>query len=374
MSNLIVMFLNNGVYQNTAILEKESIDLMLSRQFSNHSKLLGYTFGYEEQNINGYFAVAKGGRTLGFTSLLLLIPEKQTGVFIATNVRSDDFIELFINKFIDKFIQTKPEEPSLTKIEPLADLKRFGGVYRNNRYNHHKSIENLFSLFRSRLTVKVTSRGSLRYFPSGGNREYEPVSRLVFQNRDNIHDLMVFKEDKQGKIDELYINTLFSGMSVPQSFEKLPWFSSPDFINEFYLSFVPMYLLSYILLPLIWLFLLIVRIKKKDFFRDKSWPRTAHLAALFFGVLSVLYTFAYIARLNHLGSSLAFGVPDELIKLNYIPFVLVLLLIPIIYSTFRIWSKKSGIILGRVYYTSYLLTAVIFVYFLYQWNFIGFHY
>jgi CubicO group peptidase (beta-lactamase class C family) len=374
MSNLIRMFLNEGIYQDKTILEKESIDFVLSRQFSNHPKLLGYTLGFEEQNIKGYFAVAKGGGTLGFISLLLLIPEKQIGVFITTNVRSDDFIELFVKKFTDEFIQPRTEESFITKIEPVVDLKRFEGVYRNTRYNHHKSIENLLSLFRDRLTVKVTSKGFLTYFPSGNNREYKPVSQLVFQDRNNIHDFIVFKEDQKGKIDGLYINTTFSGMSVPQSYEKVPWFSTPNFINEFYLSLVPMYLLSYILLPLVWLFLLIVRLKKKDFLRSKSMPRAAHLSAFLFALLSIIYTFGYIARLNNSGSSLIFGVPDELIKLNYIPFVLVVLLFPINYFTFRSWSKKSGILLGRLYYSIYLLFSLIFVIFLYKWNFIGFHY
>jgi CubicO group peptidase (beta-lactamase class C family) len=374
MSNLIIMLLNNGIYQNKTILEKESVDLILSRQFSNHTKLMGYTLGFEEQNINGYSAAAKGGGTMGFTSLLLLIPEKQIGAFITTNVRSDDFIELFVEKFTEEFIKPKTEESLSTKIEPAADLERFEGVYRNDRYNHHKSIENLASLFRDWLTVKINSSGFLTYSPSSNNREYEPVSPLVFQNRNNTNDFIVFKEDKRGKIDELYISTTFAGISVPQTYEKVPWFSTPNFINEFYLSFVPMFLLSYIFLPLVWLFLLIVRLKKKEFLRNISLPRITHLPAFLFAILSIVYTFGYIGRILNIGSSLLFGVPDALIKLNYIPFVLVFLLFPLSYFTFKIWSKKSGILLGRIYYSSYLLTSLIFIIFLYKWNFIGFYY
>ncbi len=374
MSNLMKMLLNRGKYRENTILKNESIELLLNRQFSNHSGLSGYTFGFEEQNINGNFAVAKGGSTMGYTSLMLLIPDQQIGVFVTTNVRSDDFIELFAGKFCKDFIESKPEKSPFAKIERSEDIYRFEGVYRSNRYNHNKSIENLFSLFRANLTVKTSSDGFLTFYSSGKKQEYEQVSKLVFQNRNNFHDLLKFEENENGKIVEMYRNTRFAGMSVPVSYEKVSWFSSPTFINEFYLSFVPMYLVSYIFYPLLWIILLVVFHFRRNVNRNKSFPRIAHIPAFLFGSLSIIYVFGYIARLMHLGSSIAFGVPEELINLNYIPYVLVLLLFPLIYYTFNMWLKKSGILLGRVYYTSYLLSAIIFVNFLYTWNFIGFHY
>lgn len=369
MANLMRMFLNGGPFDGQKFLEGESLDLLLNRQYSNHPDLNGYTFGFEEQRINGFPAVAKGGQTIGFTSVLLLVPAENIGVFISVNIRSGKFIELFLERFIREFIPTQTTAPLAVAAEVTVDLDRFTGAYRSNRYNHD-SIENLFALFRDNLTFQVDSDGYLSCYRSGSYQQYEAFSPLTFQNRQDRDDLLVFRENESGNINEMYFTGTFAGMSLPQSYEKVSWHSSPHFVNEFFLSYVPMHLLLYILFPVIWLAIKVVQLWRKEFLKGKSLPLMAHLSALLFGILSITYAFGYIARLNHLGLELLFGIPEALVKFSYIPIILLLLLIPLGYFAYKMWGEKIGGLAGRLFYTSYLAMAIIFVGFLQHWNFL----
>jgi CubicO group peptidase (beta-lactamase class C family) len=371
MTNLMMMLLNDGVFQGEQLLQKESIEMMFQRQFSNHPNLTGYTLGFEEQSFNGYPAVAKGGQTLGFVSALLLFPEQRIGVFITTNVNADDFIEMFMQHFTRSLFKAdEGASPSIAeKIE--VNSKRFAGTYRSNRYNHH-TVEDFVALFRGSFFVRAIENSTLTSFHSDARQEYKPISPRIFQNTKNNHDFLIFKENESGQIVEMYRNATFAGLSVPLSYEKVSWYSSPHFVNEF-LSFLVFLLMTSILIPLLLLVIFLIRLKKKDFWQKKSMPKIAHLSAFLFGILATIYTFGYVARVNHLGLSLVFGIPDALLRLNYIPFILILLLLHVIYSTFRIWSQKSAVLLTRLYYTGYSFSAIIFLGFLYNWHFIGFH-
>ena len=371
MTNLMMMLLNDGVFQGEQLLQKESIEMMFQRQFSNHPNLTGYTLGFEEQLLNGYPAVAKGGQTPGFVSALLLVPEQRMGVFITSNVSADDFIEMFIRHFTRRLFKVA-DRASLSNTERTEEsVKRFAATYRSNRYNHH-TIEDFVALFRESVFVNATENGTLTCFHSGARQEYKPISPRIFQNTQNNDDFLIFKENERGQIVELYRNATFAGLSVPLSYEKVAWYSRPHFVNEF-LSFLVFLLMTPILIPLLWLVIFLIRLKKKDFWPKRSLPIIAHLSAFLFGILATIYTFGYVAQVNHLGLSLVYGIPDALLRLNYIPFILILLLLPIFYYIFRIWLQKSGILLARIYYTGYFLSALIFLVFLYNWHFIGFY-
>ncbi len=370
MANLMAMFLNNGRFMGEKVLSEKSLDLLLQRQFSNHPDLTGYTFGFEEQRINGFPAVAKGGQTFGFTSALLLVPAQNCGVFISVNIRSGKFVELLLEHLTRELLPAQNTPTLATAPQIAIDLNRFAGAYRSNRYNHD-SIENLFALFRDNLTFQIDSEGYLSCYRSGSYQQYEALSPLTFRNREDSDDLLVFKEDDAGNINAMYFNGTFAGISLPQSYEKVAWYSAPHFVNEFFLSYVPMHLLLYLLFPLVWLAIKAIQLKKKDFLQGKSLPLPAHLSAFLFGILAIVYAFKYIAPLNHLGLELLFGVPDAFIKFSYIPFLLLLLLIPLGYFTYKMWGEKVGGLIGRLFYTSYFVVAIIFTGFLQHWGFLG---
>ena len=371
MTRLMMMLLNEGVFQGNQLLQKESIEMMFRRQFSNHPELPGYSLGFEEQLFNGYPAVAKGGGTLGFVSAMLLFPDHSLGVFITTNVASDDFIEMFMRQLAPRLFKSDENPSSSTSVNVDIKLNRFTGTYRSNRYNHH-TIEDFVALFLESITVRSTDNGMLTFYHGGASQEYVAIKSLIFQNTNDGSDLLIFDENEHGQVVNLYRNGTFAGLSVPLSYEKVPWFSSPHFVNEL-LSWVAFILMTSILIPLVWLVIFLIRLAKKDFWQKQSWPKPAQLSAFFLGILSVVHLFGYVAQTNRLGLALVFGVPTALLRLNYIPFIIIILFLILTYHTYKIWLLRSAAILARIYYAVFSVSALTYLLVLYRWHFIGFH-
>jgi hypothetical protein len=45
----------------------------------------------------------------------------------------------------------------------------------------------------------------------------------------------------------------------------------------------------------------------------------------------------------------------------------------LVFSGLKLWTKKSGVLAFRIYYSLFCLSAVIHLAFLYRWHFIGLH-
>lgn len=370
MANLMVMLLNRGVYNGQRILHAESLTLILTRQFSNHPQLRGYTLGFEEQNFGGEFALSKGGQTLGFVSVLLLFPHRQLGLFVTSNIGSDDFVENFVQAFTRTFIAPAPAKHENVIVQNLG---RFAGVYRNSRHNHH-TVEDLIALFRDNARVWRAGEDTLAVFANGVTRHYQAIAPNHFQNVNDPDDVVLFWENARGEIDGLYRSVYFAGISVPATYQRVAWHSTPVMANEFFLSFLPAYLMSYLLFPILLGGVLSIRFFKKDFLRHQPLPYWAHVGGVLFAALATVYGFGYIAKMNQAGTALVFGVPDSLRPLNFIPFVMIALLPLLLYFAITIWRERRGHFLSRLYFSGFVLAAMVFVGFLYQWHFVGFEY
>jgi len=61
--------LNSGRYEDVQLLEEASIFEMHQQQFTHHPELPGMTYGFLEQNVNGYRVLQHGGEAPGYRSL-----------------------------------------------------------------------------------------------------------------------------------------------------------------------------------------------------------------------------------------------------------------------------------------------------------------
>lgn len=369
MAHLMQMLLADGMYRDRQILSSASIQLMRERQFSNHPQIPGYTLGFEEQMIAGEFAVGKGGGTLGFASAMLLFPKPSIGIFVTSNRGSDDFVERFIQAFVQTYFQASTATAISSENQIAPNMRLFLGTYRNNRYNHH-TIEDLFSLFRDNAIVGGMPDRTLALFTGGKTRQYLPIEERIFQNVNEPNDLLVFHENRRGEVIGLYCNNNFAGLSVPASYEKVSWYATPVFVNEFFLSFLPVFLISYLLFPIILGAIFLARLVRKDFLKGKSLPIWIHALGLPIAVLTVIYGFGYIARLNHLGLELIFGVPNSFQKMRYIPYLFAGLATALMIYTIVVWRRRAGLLFARVYLTGFVVAALVFLWFLQQWHFL----
>jgi hypothetical protein len=181
----------------------------------------------------------------------------------------------------------------------------------------------------------------------------------------------VFTQSENSAIKAMYRSGSFAGIKQPLSYEKIPWYDEPDFVNEFLLSFIPVFLLSSLLAFVIWPCIYLLRKFKPNFLKKSSvHPATLWFSAAF-GFLSFIYTLKFIARIVNAGGELLYGLPDEVKRFNLIPLVLLILLPALSWFTIGNWIKKRGRLFAKIYYTIYMLCSLIFIIFLCRWNFIA---
>ncbi len=350
------------------ILQQASMEKLYQQQFTSHPLLMGYTMGMEEQRINGYRGVAKGGAFTGFLAELVIFPEQRFGMFIATNTQTDNFMELFSKEV---FTSALPRQTVSPQKERHLDLGEFARVYRSERYNH-KSIEDLLSLYQGKLELSLSKEGDLTTYQNGAWQHYRPIDSLVFQNTKVPEQHLIFARDEAGRIARLYTNINLAGFYLPISLSPVAWYDDPVFINEYYFL-VLVVILSFIVIPLFRGWVLLRRRSHPDYFTDGLVPTTylyPALAALILYTIQFLGGFMFLAR--HI-QNFYFGVPDSWRQVQLttyaFPFVVLLLVV----AAIRLWMNREGRLPFRIYYAMIAVCAVVHLAFLYRWHFIGIH-
>lgn len=119
MSRFMIAFLNEGkTADGESILSPDSVKQMSAYHHAIHPDVPDTTYGFEAPFVeaNGHYVITKGGNMDGFNSLLWMLPDQETGVFVTYNTNSDLDLQLF-KEYMDRFY------PGQSKIGE-ADLKR----------------------------------------------------------------------------------------------------------------------------------------------------------------------------------------------------------------------------------------------------------
>ena len=118
-----------------AILSDSATRAMHRRQATMHPKMPGWTLGFQENDLNGERIIEHGGDIAGFSSLLVLLPDRRTGFFVAHHREGSNLRFTVEQAVLDRFFpdQRVPETlPSPAGTSALAE--RFVGTYRWNIY------------------------------------------------------------------------------------------------------------------------------------------------------------------------------------------------------------------------------------------------
>ncbi len=367
MAKFMIAHLQNGRYGNSSILQEATAQRMHSQLFTNNPKVSGWTYGFWEMRLNNQSIIGHGGDTILFHTLLELLPEQNLGIFVSFNQRaSEPAGSELLRTFMDHYYPVPPSHVP----KPIPGFEnnssKFAGSYRPTR-SSYTNFEKVGSLFQE-VQVNPGPNSTLTTSQPGlGQEQWVEVASLVFLPAEGIsssrsfEDGLVFGEDGQGNI-----NHLFYANNPTTAYEKVAWYDGANF-NYTLLGACVILFLSTLIWPIGFIF---NRCPTKSVKLGRAARWLAGVACL----LDLLFIAALVALLAVDPMSIIYGIPPSLIAVLAIAMVAS---IPVLTSTaLTILAWKNGYwgIAGRVHYTLVVLALMSFIWWLNNWNLLGFRF
>ncbi|HSN75614.1 MAG TPA: serine hydrolase domain-containing protein, partial [Anaerolineae bacterium] len=201
MARFMLAHLQDGEYDSARILKAETAQLMHTQSYTFDPALPGMAHGFMESQINGQRLIGHGGDLSSFHTLLSLIPEEQTGIYVSYNsTPGPQARETLLAAFMDRYFPAAP----LSQPQPTADsasrVARYFGDYAISRMAYSTAEKALYLV--SILTVKSGPDNTLlipNLLEPSMNVTLVEVRPLVMQNM-RTGELVVFHEDARGQV------------------------------------------------------------------------------------------------------------------------------------------------------------------------------
>lgn len=371
MAHFMIAHLQNGRYKNSRILKEDTAKLMHQQHFTHHPKLPGAAYGFHELFENNIRAIGHFGGLRGYSCSLVLLPEQNVGLFVATNSINLIYTNL-LSQFFNHYypLQEKPTPPK-PPTNFAEQAKRFIGTYRDIEYPRG-TLASLGGLGRH-LQVKARSNSNLTvetsdFFFVGTpvQKPLMPVEALLFK-RGGDGAYAAFGEDSKGRIRYLYHPI---GPRIG-AFEKISWYETVPF----QLSLVGFYVVFFLSGSITWLVRFWRRRFRKQRFKDNKLAQLAWLVAGLVSILNLVFLIAFPLAVGLIGIwNLVYGVPAIIIALLCIPPVTTGMSLALPTFTVLAWKNKYWSVLEQAHYCLITLTALAFIPFLINWNLLGFQF
>lgn len=368
MAQFMIAQLAGASGRDTPILEADTVREMQRRQFAQHPGLEGWTYGYFEHVENGQRAIEKGGDISGFSSLLFLLPEQQSGFFLAFNATigvSQGFAdprEELVGLFLDWY---SPTAEGSIGAHPSGEAKHLAGKYRMNRYAHttiDKALAPL-SILQWRVTANEDGIITLTYPSLMGGRmsRWAEVEPLLFRSLEGDGYLTV-RQDEKGRITHLLVTVGEEGV-----LERVPWYET-DMVQLALIGFLLIAFLSVLIWPISTL-VRSLRGQRGQPSRLSSWSRI--LAGLL-GVLNMVFLAGLGAGIAYSMKTMAPEIPAYFPVMLVIPLVTGILAPSVLILAILAWRRHTWSFWGRLHYSLVVLAGWLFLWFASNWNLLGF--
>lgn len=343
MARFMLAFLQGGEYEGKRILEPATVNTMLTKQFSNDERLSGFGFGFYEMPFAGYRVWGHKGETDFFRTLLVLLPEKNLGIYVAYNaagggVAGNALVTAVLEHFFPKPIGT----PS---VATSSNLQHLTGLYAPTRAPQTtlQKLTQLFMPLYQPIPVKNPEPGVLELTlpsnPTTPSRWLE-VEANVFQ-RDDGKDTLVVKN-----------GYLFLDSIAPKGFVHLNWMQQ---------------LFHQVWFPLVCLAVLIVATVVARVILRSQANTYGFWLTLFTTVLALIFMIGIVVFLLTGIGNFAYGtIPLLITTILVIPLLLIALTLGEAIFTF-----VGGTALMRGTTALAALTTLAFLVWLNYWNLLG---
>jgi len=354
MARFMLAHLQGGAYGGTSILDGETVEAMHRTHATQDPRLSGSAHGFVEQTFQGRRTIGHGGGIVAFTSLMVLVPDDDLGLFLAYNTAAGAAAAA---DFVADFFAFRYEAPDVAPARPDAHRPDAAASYRTTRVAH-TTLDKLAGLLQA-ASITSTDDGGLvaRNLGTFGTTHWVPVEPLVYREVTS-QDLLVFHEDGDGRI----VRALLGSQPIV-AFERLAWYESTGFHVGLVAVSVAAFLSAVVGWPL-------TRRWRRGgttlsrAARPTAWGASAAFLAFLGGLAVVLRD----------PMEIAFGVPPLLRVVLAIGLVGSVLTLVGLYLAVRTWVRGEGTFVGRLHHSVVVAAGAAFVWFLDAWNLLGFRY
>lgn len=358
--------LNGGSLDGQQILRPQTVEEMLSLQFTHDDRLMGMALGWYESDFEGTRVMGHGGDTRWFHSYLGI--DETHGLAFFTSfigsgggvVRSSLFPAFYKQYFPRE--EPRPEAP-----EDFAERAgHYAGTYGFWRSNFSK-IEKALRMSAA-VQVAPGPDNTLVVAFGGSAKRYVEVEDKLFRELDPgvplvaglAPRLIAFQENDSGQV------TGFAMDGLPfMSLRKLAFWETPN--------------VNFMLLGLALLIFLLVLLR--GFFQRKTikaWAATdgsAYRAAIWASAANWLVIISGLIVLTIVQDRMFSEIPTLLKVWLVMPIIAVIACLWLLFKLVVVW--KDGLLIGlwaRLRYTVIALCGLFMIWFFWFWNILGFQY
>ena len=374
MGRFMLAQLGEGALGRGRILQPMYAGSMMRTHFTPHPALEGTALAYREKRVGGLRTLQIRGQLPGYSSFMMLVPEKKFGIFYAANASDLRFDDDLASAVVARFFGGAASEDAMP--QPLAHGEQVrpdvAGYYRLNRISRH-TAEKVTKLLAPQLRVTTLGDELLLSHTAGTDRLQQRWRRVSDPASAASGDLyaradqpgaerLFFQRDGTGRVQALVVGDVYH---TYDKLRKVEWYS---WQNVFTTCFALIALLSSMGT------FLGVTINKGKLPWEKGLRAATELwtiSAIFCLIQSAFVVGLLVASL-HAGSDFALFVPYQVKALFVLPLAGGLLLA---WFWFRIfgnilnpdhhWAEKVLLVLMAAGETGYML-------FLANWQLLGF--
>ncbi len=141
MAKYLQFHMNKGVVKGRRLLGADLMEQMHTIQFARSRQRFGYCLGLIRCPVSDSYCIYHAGAGYGFSSIMVMFPEKKIGVVLLTNFENESVIWSLLNMVIESISEKCGEAPieepgieRMTKLDPKnprvqAVMGRYGDVF-----------------------------------------------------------------------------------------------------------------------------------------------------------------------------------------------------------------------------------------------------
>ncbi|GAA0458776.1 FmtA-like protein [Actinoplanes capillaceus] len=337
------------------ILTPQTTARMHQRSFTADPRVDGYAHGFKERTVNGHRVLMHDGGWEGFTSIMMLVPDCDLGLFLTMNSLSggDPDLQRLVDDFFDRFAPERGaaggEQAPRATVGAARPAEPRAGFYKPTRHNA-TSFEKFTTLLSpSRLAVDDAGAVTFR------QKTWTPQGDGRYQAADG--DRLVFLVGTDGRH---YVATDGSAAELMSRAETLP-------VN---LGVLLVFLLPVLGVPALPIGRLVRRIRRRPAGTTPTW-RLARRLAVAAALLGVVFLGGLILTVLTLSGDFLYGVPLTFQLLRGVPVVALTAAVAATGLTVKGWRGSGAGVAARVHQAALLTAMVALTWFLWQWNLLG---